>query len=344
MPQRASDGAALVTLDDYEHAARAVFEPTAWEYVHSGAADEHTLRRNREAFAQIRLDPRVLNDVERIDVGTTVLGRTLPHPILLAPVAAHSLAHPDAEVGTARGAKACGAGMVLSSYTSRTMEEVAASGVEPLWFQLYMQERGATRELVQRAVDAGCTAICITVDTPTLGPRDRLTRSGFVFPAGLPYRTREPGDNQCTWADVEWVRKAVNVPVVLKGILNPDDARLAHENGAAAIVVSNHGGRNLDTVPASIEALPRIADRVGGKLPVLFDGGIRRGTDVLKALALGASAVMIGRPYVYGLAVAGADGVARVVEILRKELEQAMALCGVASVAAVSRALIWRGN
>lgn len=332
----------FVTLDDYERAARSILEPAAWEYVDSGAADEHTVRRNREAFAEVWLDPRVLNDVGRVDLTTQLLGRTLPHPILLAPVAAHSLAHRDAEVATARGARTAGAGMVLSSYTSRTIEDVAAIGAEPLWFQLYMQERGATRELVQRAVAAGCSAICITVDTPTLGPRDRQARSGFAFPVGLPYQTVAPGDNRCTWADVEWIRKAVNVPVILKGILNPDDARLAHENGAAAIVVSNHGGRNLDTTPATIEALPRITDRVGDKLPVLFDGGIRRGTDVLKALAFGASAVMIGRPYIHGLAVDGADGVAAVVEILRKELEQALALCGVASVAAVTRALIWR--
>lgn len=332
--------AGFVTLDDYERAAQSVFEPAAWEYVHSGAADEHTLRRNRDAFTEIRLDPRVLNDVSRIDLTTSLLGRTLPHPILLAPVAVHSLAHRDAEVASARGAKAAGAGMVLSSYTSRTIEDVAAAGVEPLWFQLYMQERKATLKLVQHAVAAGCTAVCITVDTPTSGARDRMARAGFAFPP-MPYKTVEPGDNPCTWADVEWIRKAVTVPLILKGITNPDDARIAHENGAAAIVVSNHGARNLDTMPATIEALPRITDRVGGKLPVLFDGGIRRGTDALKALAFGASAVMIGRPYIYGLAVDGAAGVTAVVEILRKELEQAMALCGVTSIAAVTRALIW---
>ena len=334
----------LVTLDDYERSARAAFLPAAWEYVHSAAADEHTLHRNRDAFVDIRLNPRVLNDVRRIDTSVRVFGQALPHPILLAPVAAHSLAHPDAEVATARGARAAGAGMVLSSYTSRTLEDVAAAGPTPFWFQLYMQERGATRELIQRAVAAGCTAICITVDTPTLGPRDRQTRAGFTFPANLPYQTVQPGDNPCTWAEVEWVRKAVNVPVLLKGILNPDDAERAHENGAAAIVVSNHGGRNLDTAPASIEALPRVVDRVAGRMPVLFDGGIRRGTDVLKALALGATAVMIGRPYVYGLALAGAEGVTAVVEILRKEFEQAMALCGVASVGAITRDLIWRND
>lgn len=332
---------ALVTLDDYERAARAKFEPAAWEYVHSGAGDEHTLRRNRDAFAEVRLNPRVLNDVSRVDTGVRLLGQALAHPILLAPVAAQILAHKDAEVGSAHGAKAAGAGMVLSSYTSRTLEDVAAAGPKPFWFQLYMQERGATRDLVQRAAAAGCTAICVTVDTPTGGARDRMARSGFEFPP-LPYQTVQPGDNPCTWADVEWIRKTVNVPVVLKGILNPDDAHRARESGAAAIVVSNHGARNLDSAPGSIEALPRVIDRVGGQMPVLFDGGIRRGTDVLKALAFGATAVLIGRPYVYGLAVAGAEGVTAVIEILRRELEQAMALCGVASVGGITRELIWR--
>jgi len=333
----------LVTLDDYERAAQPLIAPAAWAYVHAGAADEITLRRNREAFNAIQLAPRVLNDVSKMDLRVRVVGQELPHPIMLAPVAANVLAHADAEVGTARGALASGAGMVLSSYTSRTVEQVAATGVSPLWFQLYIQERAATRDLVARAVDGGCSAICITVDTPTSGPRDRQARAGFDWPAGmLPYKTVQPGDNPCTWKDVEWVRGAVNVPVILKGIMHPEDAQLAIEHGAAAIVVSNHGGRNLDTAPASIEALPRVVDRVAGRIPVLFDGGIRRGTDALKALAFGAGAVMIGRPYVYGLAVSGAAGVTAVVNILKRELEQAMALCGVNRVGAISRDLIWR--
>jgi 4-hydroxymandelate oxidase len=331
----------LVTLDDYERAAQPAFSPAAWAYVNGGAADEFTLRRNRDAFNAIQLAPRMLNDVSNIDLRTRVLGADLSHPIMLAPVAAHSLAHVDAEVGTALGARAAKAGIVLSSYTSRTVEQVAATGVSPLWFQLYMQERSVTQELVAKVVDRGCSAICITVDTPNAGPRDRQARAGFDFPEGLPYRTVTPGDNPCTWKDVEWIQGAVKVPVILKGILHPEDANLAVKNGAAAIVVSNHGGRNLDTAPASIDALPRIVDRVGGKIPVLFDGGIRRGTDVLKALAFGATAVMIGRPYVYGLAVAGAAGVTAVVDILRTELEQAMALCGVRKLAGITRELIW---
>ena len=331
---------APVTLDDYEAAARTRVPAAAWEYIHSGAADEHTLRWNRERFASIRLSPRMLNDVRTVDTRVRLPGCELAHPILLAPVAAHSIAHPEGEVATARGARAAGAGMVLSSYTTRTVEEVAATGVSPLWFQLYIQEQKATRTLVKRVVDGGCTALCVTVDTPRLGARDRLTRSGFGFPE-LPYRTTAPGDNPCTWDDIAWIRSAVNVPVILKGILHPDDAELAIAAGAHAIIVSNHGGRNLDTVPAAIDALPGVAERVAARIPVLMDGGVRRGTDVVKAIALGARAVLIGRPYVYGLATAGADGVADVIGILRRELEQALALLGRASLADLDRSVLW---
>lgn len=330
----------LVTLDDYEAAAESRIARAAWEYIQSGAGDEHTLRWNREAFAKIRLSPRMLNDVSTVDTRVTVLGCDLAHPILLAPVAAQTLVHPEGEVAAARGARRAGAGVVLSSYTSTRVEDVVATGVSPLWFQLYIQEKEATRELVERVADAGCTALCVTVDTPRLGARDRLTRSGFAFPP-LPYRTNEPGNNACTWDDIAWIRATVSIPIVLKGILHPDDAELAIQAGASAIVVSNHGGRNLDTAPASIEALPRVTRQVRGRIPVLFDGGIRRGTDVLKAIALGATAVLIGRPYVYGLAVDGANGVAAVVGILRRELEQAMALAGRAALADVDQKVIW---
>jgi len=331
----------LLTLDDYERAARERIAPAAWEYIHSGAADEHTLRWNREAFARIMLSPRVLNDVSRLDTSVSVLGCDLAHPIMLAPIAAHVLAHPEGEVATARGARAAGAGMILSSYTSRRIEDVVAAGPSPLWFQLYMQERAATRELVSRAADAGCTALCVTVDTPTSGARDRQARSAFEFPADLPYKTVEPGNNPCTWDDIAWIRASVKIPVVLKGILHPEDAELAIQAGAHAIVVSNHGARNLDTVPAGIDALRRVAERARGRIPILMDGGIRRGTDVLKAMALGASAVLIGRPYVYGLAVSGADGVTAVVNILRRELELAMALTGRARLSNVDGSVLW---
>jgi 4-hydroxymandelate oxidase len=332
---------ALMTLDDYEAAARDVVPAAAWEYIHSGAADENTLRWNRDAFARIRLSPRVLNDVHQLDMRVRALDAELAHPIVLAPVAANGLVHADGEVAAARGARAANAGMVLSSYTSKRVEDVAAVGPRPLWFQLYMQERAATRELIARVVSAGCSALFLTVDTPTSGARDRQARAGFEFPSDLPYKTVEPGDNPCTWKDIEWIRKAAHVPIVLKGILHADDAQRAIDEGADGIVVSNHGARNLDTLPAAIDALPAVTDRVRGRIPVFFDGGIRRGTDVLKALAFGAKAVLLGRPYVYGLAVGGADGVRAVIEVLRRELALAMALVGRASLSDIDRSVIW---
>jgi 4-hydroxymandelate oxidase len=330
----------LVTLDDYEREARGTIGPAAWEYIHSGAADEYTVRWNRDAYARIRLSPRVGRDVTAVDTRCTLLGQPLAHPIMLAPVAAHSLAHPDGEVATADAARETKTGMVLSSYTSRPVEDVLRVGPEPLWFQLYLQERTATKELTSRIASLGFSALCLTIDTPTSGARDRQARAGFEFPE-LPYRTVEPGDNPCTWDDISWIREAAPIPLVLKGITHPDDAELAVQAGAAAIIVSNHGGRNLDTVPATIDSLPRVAERVAGRVPVLVDGGIRRGTDVLKALALGASGVLIGRPYIYGLAVAGAAGAAAVIEILRRELTQAMALTGRTTIASIDRSVLW---
>lgn len=330
----------LVTLDDYEREARGTISPAAWEYIHSGAADEHTLRWNRDAYARIRLSPRVGRDVTAVDTRCTLLGHELAHPIMLAPVAAHSLAHPDGEVATADAARETKTGMVLSSYTSRPIEDVLKVGPEPLWFQLYLQERTATKALTARIAQLGFSALCLTIDTPTSGARDRQARAGFEFPE-LPYRTVEPGDNPCTWDDLSWIHEAAPIPLVVKGVTHPDDAELAIQAGAAAIIVSNHGGRNLDTVPATIDSLPRVAQRVSGRVPVLVDGGIRRGTDVLKALALGASGVLIGRPYIYGLAVGGAAGAAAVIEILRRELTQAMALTGRTTIASIDRSVLW---
>lgn len=330
----------LINLDDYRDAAHGLLPPNVWEYLDGGAADEITLAWNRGAFDNMPLRPRMLVDVSALDTRVKLLGADLPHPIMLAPVASNGIVHPDGEVAAALGAKAQGAGMVLSSYTSKRVEDVVKTGVKPLWFQLYFQEKKATRALVQMVADAGVSAICVSVDTPTPGARDRQERAGFVHPADLPYKTVTPGNNPCTWDDIAWIRSAVKIPVVLKGILHPEDAELAIEAGAAAIVVSNHGGRNLDTAIATIDALPDIAGRVAGQIPVLLDGGVRRGTDVLKAIALGADAVLIGRPYVHGLAVNGADGVASVIAILRRELEMAMALMGRPSLAALDATAI----
>ncbi len=344
VPHRAASAAAkaapLLTLEDYERAARERVDPVAWEYIASGAADEISLRWNVDAFRSLRLVPRMLRDVSKMDTSVTLLGTRLVHPILLAPTACHKLAHADGEVGTARGARAAQAGMVLSSYSTTPVEPVAAEKPPLFWFQLYVQERSYTERLVRRAVAAGATAIAVTIDTPAPGPRNRQERSGFVFPQNLPHISGARPEHPLTWKDLEWIQRAANVPLFLKGVLHPDDAELGVKAGAAGIMVSNHGGRNLDTALATIDALPAIADKVGGRVPVILDGGIRRGTDVLKALAQGADAVMIGRPFVHGLAVNGAAGVEAVVGILRRELEMAMMLSGCASLAAIDRGIL----
>ncbi|MDQ6634233.1 MAG: alpha-hydroxy-acid oxidizing protein [Gemmatimonadota bacterium] len=335
--------APLVSLDDYEAAAHARLEPTVWEFIASGAADERTLRWNREAFEQLRLAPRAFVDVSRIDTRTTILGHELAAPLLIAPTACHRLVHPEAELATARAAREAGVGMVLSSFTTVPVEEVARVGPRPLWFQLYVQDRGFTKELVQRVSAVGCSALCVTVDTPGLGVRNRQARAGFTFPVGLPHLQpgRPFGLYPVTWKDLEWLRGVSPVPVIPKGILDPQDADQAVTAGVAAIYVSNHGARNLDTVPATIDVLPRIVDRVAGRVPILFDGGVRRGTDILKALAYGAGAALVGRPILYGLAVDGAAGVANVVAILRHELESSMALTGRPSLASIDRTVLW---
>jgi 4-hydroxymandelate oxidase len=362
-----------VNLNDFETAAKRRLTPMAFAYIAGGAGDERTMRRNSEAFAGIRVKPRVLVDVSRVETTVEVLGQTLAHPILLAPTAYHKLVHPEGELATARGAAAAGATLVVSSYSTTAIEDIiedisdlgdlGRATTQPLWFQLYVHpDRGFTRDLVLRAEAAGCRAICITVDSPVFGARNREARTGFHLPAGISAVHLEPlgaaaqkaghvtsdgvyspvTDAALVWKDISWLCSLTKAPVILKGILTAEDARLAIDHGAAGIIVSNHGGRNLDTVPATIEALPGVAEAVDGRIIVLLDGGIRRGTDVLKAMALGAKAVLIGRPYVWGLAVGGAAGVSEVVRILRDELRAAMALCGISKIASITRDVIWR--
>jgi len=350
----------VISLSDLESIARRRMTHMAWEYVEGAAADEISLRWNREAYDRIRLDPRVLRDVGTVDTRVSVLGLELAHPILLAPTALHRLAHPEGELASARGAEAGEALMTLSTLASTTLEDVARATSGPLWFQLYVQnDQGYTRELVQRAEAAGYRALVITVDTPTDGARYRQQRVDFHLPDGVEMANlrglakggakldTEHGTFQnilpqrLTWKEIEWLQSLTRLPVLLKGVLNPDDALLARKQGLAGVVVSNHGARNLDTAPATIDALPRITDAVGSELAVLVDGGVRRGTDVLKALALGARAVLVGRPIFHGLASAGADGVTRMLAILRRELEMAMALTGRARVAELDRSVLW---
>lgn len=364
--QRGTVPATTVNVADHELLAQQQLDANAWAYFSGGAADEITLAANRSAWDQLTLQPRVLRALAGGHTRIQLLGRTLAHPIFLAPIAYQSMAHPDGELASAYAAAALGAGMVLSTQSSTPVEAVAAAmhgdpGSGPLWFQLYLQhDRGFTRALVQRAEAAGVEALVLTVDAPTSGARDRERRAGFHLPAGIsavhlagltpaPARQLLPGQSALfddllhhapTWADVQWLQSITRLPVLLKGVLHPQDAAQAAALQVAGLIVSNHGGRTLDTAPATAHALARIADAVQGALPLLVDGGIRRGTDVLKAIALGASAVLVGRPALYGLANAGAVGVAHVLRMLRDELEIAMALTGCATLNQATPALL----
>jgi 4-hydroxymandelate oxidase len=340
-----------VCLTDFEAAARSVLPDMAYAYVSGGAGDELTLRWNVEAFQRIRLRARVLTDDQGTDTRCTILGTPLACPIFLAPTAYHRLMHPDGELATARGAAAAQVPYIVSTATTTPLEEIAGAADGLRWFQLYpLIDRRRTQDLVAKAEAAGCRAVCLTVDTPVAGVRNREQRAGVRLPGGLhaPYfhhvvdaqNVRTPF-MQLTWRDVAWLRSVTSLPVLLKGVMDSEDAQRAVQEGVNGIIVSNHGARNLDTLPATIDALPSIAAAVQGRIPILLDGGVRRGTDILKAIALGASAVLIGRPYLFGLAVAGAAGVAAVVRILRNELEAALLLTGRPSIAAVDKTVLW---
>lgn len=344
-----SDAPWPITLADFESLAHERVEPGAWDYYAGGAGDERTLRDNREAWDSLRLRPRVLVDVTTRDLSTSAFGRVLAHPIILAPTAAHQLAHPEAERATARGAASVGALMTLSTISSLTMEEVADAAPDARrWFQLYAPEdRDACRGLVERAVAAGYEAIAITVDLPVPGNRERDIRNRFEVILGAHLPPSEPtGESGLVllptmdWEELAWLRSICPIPLVAKGILRADDALRAVDAGCDGIWVSNHGGRQLDTAITSAEALPEIAAAVGDRALLVADGGVRRGIDVLKALALGADLVAVGRPILWGLAVDGSDGVRRVLEILREELSRSMALAGCASLAEITPDLV----
>jgi 4-hydroxymandelate oxidase len=366
---RSNNAESLPTADvtRFEPLARKRLTQMAYDYVRSGGADEITMRENRAGFGRLRLSPSVLVDVSQIDTRVNLFGGEFESPILLAPVAYHRLYHPEGEIGTARGASAAGTGFVISTFTTTAINEIARNTQRPIWFQLYVQrDRAFTKDMVQRAVGSGCKAVCLTVDTPVLGNRYGQLSFGLpkeiecvhlrsltpsrpaVSQATQGHKTQRASiydtlfDPSFNWNDLEWLRSVAGVPVLIKGILSAEDARLAVSCGADGVIVSNHGGRNLDTVPATIDALPRVVEAVAGRIPVMLDSGIRRGTDVLMALALGAKAVFIGRPYIYGLAAGGAKGVERVISILRDELERAMALTGRRSMAEIDSTVLWR--
>ena len=351
-----------LNIYDFEALARSRMDPAAYDYFAGGAGDELTIAENCRAFQRIALRPRVLVDVSAVDPSTQVFGRPLSFPVMLAPTALNRLGHPEGEVAAARAAGAAGTTMVLSTTASSTIEEVAAESGD-LWFQLYVyRDRAVTHSLVRRAEASGCRALVLTVDLPRMGRRERDLRNRFVLPEGVRFRNLETAgrhdaaawpagssfmeyvhnllDPAITWESIGWLKSITKLPILIKGVLREDDAERAIEHGADGLVVSNHGGRQLDGAIAPIDALPAIATRVGGRVPVLVDGGVRRGTDVLKAVALGAAAVLIGRPYLWGLAAAGDAGGRRVLDLLRGELELAMALSGCPRVADIDASLV----
>jgi 4-hydroxymandelate oxidase len=357
-----------VNVLELEAIARERIPKEAWDYYASGAEDEVTLRQNRAAFERLTLAYRVMVDVSRRDTATSVLGHPVAMPVLTAPTAFHRLACPDGELATARATGAAGTIMILSTLSNTPVEDVVAAASGPVWFQLYLyKDRKASEGVVRRAEAAGCRALVLTVDAPLLGRRERDIRNRFRLPLGLavanmlpegygevPPAAADSGlaayfatllDPALTWRDVAWLQSITHLPVLVKGIVRPDDALRAAEAGAAGIVVSNHGGRQLDTSPATIDVLPEIADALsssGHRIELLMDGGVRRGTDVLKALALGARAVLVGRPILWGLGAAGEAGAALVLRMLRDEFDLAMALAGAPTVADITRDLVRR--
>jgi 4-hydroxymandelate oxidase len=353
-------------VQDYEELARARMEPSMWDYLQGGSDDEVTLRANREAFARVGLRPRVLVDVSRCELSTQVVGTSMALPLLVAPMAYHRLAHPEGEVATARGAGAVGVPLVVSTFSSRTLEDVAAAAQGPLWLQVYcFRRREVTASLLRRAEAAGYRALVLTVDAPRLGRRERDLRNGFGLPphvqaanfaheltatlstreqgsSGIARHAQEAFDTTMSWEVVEWVRSVSRLPLLLKGVLTAEDAARAASLGVDGVIVSNHGGRQLDGAISALEALPEVVQAVGGRCEVLMDGGIRRGTDVLKALALGARAVLVGRPVFWGLAAAGEQGVSHLLSLLRDELELAMALAGRPTLGHIDASLVYR--
>lgn len=342
----------LINLGDYERVAAERLAPGPLAYFAGGAGDEVTLRDNRAAFARQAIVPRVMRDVSSVDPSLELFGRRWPSPIFIAPTALQRMAHADGELATARAAASRDMTFTVSTSASTDLADIASVG-GPRWFQVYfLADPGARRAMIERAVAHGYEALVLTVDLARIGRRERDLRVGFRIPEGvdIPNVAIAAGVSpeevasvafvdRMTWADLEWLA-GFGLPVIVKGILHPDDARLAIEHGAAAVEVSNHGGRQLDAAIASLDALPAVVDAVADRVPVLLDGGVRRGTDVLISLALGATAVGIGRPVIWGLAVDGQAGVGNVLDLLSRELENAMALAGAATIADLTSELL----
>ena len=351
-----------VNLTEYEALARERLSPMAYDYYAGGGNDEVTLTENLRSWQRMRLRPRALTDVSRIDTTTTVLGHTVTMPVLTAPCSFNTLAHPEGECAVARATSAAGIFQIVSMTATKSIEEIAATAQGPRWFQLIcFRDREITRDLVRRAEAANCSALCLTIDQPLHGRRERDIRNRFHLPPDVTMKNLEPYaahklsaddssamakfvddmfDASLTWEVVAWLRSVTHLPILVKGILTAEDASHALEHGAAGVIVSNHGGRQLDGALSACEALPAVVDAVGGRAEVLVDGGVRRGTDVLKALALGARAVIVGRPYLWGLAVNGEAGVSQILDMLRQEITLAMGLAGRPTLAEIDRTLI----
>lgn len=365
------------TVNDLRRIARRRLPRGVFDYIDGGAEDELTMAGNSAAYRRVTFNPRVLRDVSGVDISSSLLGREMAYPLVLAPTGFTRIAHPDGEIAVARAAKRAGLPYALSTLGTRSIEEVAEAGSDRLWFQVYTwKDRDLVAELVKRAANSGYEALCLTVDTAVLGRRERDVRRGFTLPPKIglstvldgvihpgwswAFLTSEPiifanvagnssvGDGSdaislaeyvghqfdpaLSWADLDWLRERWEGPIVVKGIQSVDDARIAADRGADAIAISNHGGRQLDGAPATLDLLPTVADAVGGSTEIICDGGVRRGSDIVKAVALGANAVMVGRPYLYGLAAAGEPGVDQVLSNFGSEMERTMALIGCTSV------------
>nr|WP_239082613.1 alpha-hydroxy acid oxidase [Actinoplanes teichomyceticus] len=342
-------------MEDFERSAAEALPGPVWDFVSGGAGDERTVDANRTAFAQVRLTPRILMGVAEPDPSTRLFGRELSMPVAVAPMAYQELMHPDGEPAVVRAAAAAGVPFTVATLGSRRLEELADLGAD-LWFQLYwLRDRGRVRELLARAEQAGCRCVMLTVDTPRLGRRLRDMRNGFALPASMSAanlvdplqdlsHTGVQGesavarhstallDPSLSWRDLDWLRQNTGLPLVLKGVLDARDAAQAARAGVDGLVVSNHGGRQFDAAPASLSALPDVVAAVGDTCPVLLDSGVRSGSDVLKALALGASGVLVGRPVLWALAAGGERGVARLLSVLHAELVDALALAGCPAV------------
>lgn len=352
-----------LNIFELEQVAKERLPQIAYDYYRSGAWDEVTLKSNREAYEKFKIHYRILVDVQKRDLSTTLFGQKIACPILIAPTAFHKLAHPDGELATARAAVQSNTIMTLSSLSNTTIEEVSAATNRTFWFQLYInKDREFTRNLVARAEAAGAKALVVTVDTPVWGRRERDIRNGFHLPPGLSAINLVQSDKDAVakgqsgaglgqsfgwmldptlqWKDMEWLASITKLPILIKGVCRPDDAVQAKSHGVKGIIVSNHGGRQMDSAPATIEVLAPIVDAVGNDLPILLDGGIRRGTDAMKALAMGAKAVLVGRPVLWGLAAGGQQGVEKALSILREELDHAMALSGCRNLKDLTRDLL----